>query len=331
VRIGIIGAGALGGTFAALLVRAGHDVAVTARGDGLAGIAAAGIRLTGGFGVVHSVVGVSERLSERPDLALICTKAQDAEGAIAANADVLDGAPVVVVQNGLEGVDTARRLLPHSECFGALSIIAANYTDPGVVNVTTAAPTYLGRGNGPPDPETRRLASLLSSAVPVIAIGDFTGAQWTKLLVNMLNALPAITGRSVQETIGDPGLRRIVTASMRETVRVGVARGIRFGRLQGLGDRRLRIFARLPLALGGLLPRLMVLRMGSAPNLGSTLQSLRRGQRSEIDFLNGALVREAAAAGGVAPVNATITALVHEVERTGRHLQPDEVMAAVPL
>jgi 2-dehydropantoate 2-reductase len=329
VRIGIIGAGALGGTFAALLARAGHDVEVTARGAGLEAIRSGGIRLTGGFGEVQARVAAGEVLAERPELVLVCTKAQDAEGAIAQNASLIDGVPVVVVQNGLDGVDTAARLLPRSSCMGVLSMIAANYTEPGVVRVTTTAASYLGRGDGPADEESRRVAAILSGAVPVIAIDGFRGAQWTKLVVNMLNAVPAIVGRSVQEVIGDRRLRRAVAASMRETVRVGIARGVRFGALQGLGDRRLRLFARMPVAIGQVLPWMMGVRMGGVPNLGSTQQSIRRGQPTEIDHLNGVVVREAAAAGMTAPVNAALTALVHEVETSGSFLPAERVLAVL--
>ncbi|UIP58211.1 ketopantoate reductase family protein [Agromyces marinus] len=329
MRIGIIGAGALGGTFAALLTRAGHDVEVTARGAGLEAIRAGGIRLTGGYGEVHARPAAAERLSARPDLVLVCTKAQDAAAAITANADAIDGVPVVVVQNGLDGVAAAERLLPASSCMGMLSIIAANYTEPGSVRVTTAAASYLGRGDGEPDGEVRRVAALLSGAVPVVAVANFRGAQWTKLVVNMLNAVPAIVGRSVQDVLGDRALRRVVTASMRECVRVGIAGGIRFGALQGLGDRRLRLFARLPLAIGQVLPWLMRVRMGRVPNLGSTQQSLRRGQPTEVDFLNGAVVRAADAAGLAAPVNRALTALVHEVESAGTPLPADRVSAVL--
>lgn len=330
MKIGIIGAGALGGTFAALLTRAGHDVEVAARGAGLEAIRASGIRLSGGYGDVLARVAAGERLTVSPDLVLVCTKAQDAAAAIESNARLIDGAPVVVVQNGLDGVATAARLLPRSSCMGLLSIIAANYTEPGVVRVTTPATSYLGRGDGAADAESARIAAVLSSAVPVVAIEGFRGAQWTKLVVNMLNAVPAIVGRSVQDVVDDRRLRRIVTASMRETVRIGIARGVRFGTLQGLGDRRLRLFARLPLSIGQMLPRLMRLRMGAVPNLGSTQQSVHRGQPTEVDFLNGAVVREASVAGLDAPVNRALTALVHEVERLGAPLAVERVLADVP-
>jgi len=327
MRIAVIGAGALGGTFATLLSVAGHDVTVTARGTGLTAIREHGIRLEGGFGPATAHPHALERLVEAPELALVCTKAQDAESAISDNAAMLDGAAVIVVQNGLDGVDTARRLLPRSDCFGALSIIAANYTEPGLVTVTTAAPTYLGRGSGPVNAATQRWQQVLAEAVPTQAIDNFVGAQWTKLVVNMLNALPAVTGLSVQDVVANPGLRRVMTLSMREAVRVGMRRGIRFGAMQALGDRRLRAFSALPAVAGQLLPLMMRARMGSVPNLGSTLQSVTRGQRTEVDYLNGAVVREAAASGTTAPVNALITALVHEVEERGAFLAPADVLA----
>lgn len=327
MRIGIIGAGALGGLFAALLSRAGHDVEVTARGAGLDAIREHGIRLSGAYGDVHARVAAGERLERPADLVLVCTKAQDAEPAIAVNRELVDGTPVIVVQNGLDGVDTAERLLPSSRVYGLLTIIAANYTEPGEVRVTAPAASYLGRGDERPGDEAMRLAQVLSAAVPVVAIPGFRGAQWTKLVVNMLNAVPTIVGRSVQEVVGDARLRRVVTASMRECVRVGIARGTRFGSLQGLGDLRLRVFARLPLGVGQVLPWLMARRMGPVPNLGSTQQSVRRRQPTEIDHLNGAVVREAAIAGVDARVNRSLVSLVHEVERDG--FLPDERVLAV--
>ncbi|MCY7412054.1 MAG: ketopantoate reductase family protein, partial [Salinibacterium sp.] len=142
-----------------------------------------------------------------------------------------------------------------------------------------------------------------------------------------------------QEVVAHGGLRRVMTASMREAVRVAAASGIRFAPLQGLNDALLRGFARLPLWAGQALPSVMSARIGSVPNPGSTLQSIRRGQLTEIDYLNGAVVRAAEAIGAVAPVaesigavapvNAALVGLVHEVERSGEFLRPSEVVARV--
>ncbi|MFU8945799.1 ketopantoate reductase family protein [Mycetocola zhadangensis] len=334
MRIAVIGAGALGSTFAALLDRAGHEVILVARGAQLEAVRENGVRLSGGFGEwqttrLTAVPRLDQEDTGPVDLVLFAVKAQDTAAALDEHGDTVAGAPVLVIQNGLDGVRAVSAALPDSSCIGALSIVAASYLEPGSVTVTTPATTYLGRGTGQPDAEVRHLEAELGEALRLSAIGNFVGAQWTKLLVNQLNALPAITGESVQSVIAHRSLRRIMTRSMRETVRTGVATGIRFGSLQGLGNRRLRLFAYLPITLGEALPLLFRARMGSVPNPGSTLQSIKRGQRTEIDFLNGAVVRQARAIGRSAPVNEALTALVHRVEESGEFLTPDEVLRAV--
>jgi len=155
------------------------------------------------------------------------------------------------------------------------------------------------------------------------------GAQWTKLVVNQINALPAITGMSAQEVIAHRGLRRLLTRSIRESVRAAQAGGVRFAPMQGLNDGMLRMLAKMPLSIGQLLPQLMKVRMGATPNPGSTLQSIRHGQVTEIDFLNGAVVEAGERAGVETPVNRALVELVHEVERTHAFVSPDHVLRRV--
>ena len=189
----------------------------------------------------------------------------------------------------------------------------------------------LGAGPGCNRELFERIADILGDAFPIERIDDITGAQWTKLLINHVNALPAITGLSVQEVIAHRGLRRIMTASMRETVRIAQSIGVRFERVNGVSGAVLGLVGRLPLALGEFFPRVLAKRLGTVPNPGSTLQSMRRGQLTEIDFLNGAVVAAAADAGLEAPINAGIVALVHEVEGTREFLSPAEVMLRIPV
>jgi 2-dehydropantoate 2-reductase len=325
MRVGIIGAGAVGGVIAALLSRAGHEVEVTARGDNLEAIRTGGLRLTGAWGEHTAPVLAGGRLSRSPDLAIVATKATDAERALRDNAEWLSGIPVVVVQNGMRGVTTARAVLRHSDVIGGLAMFAASYLGPGQVSVTTAGATYLG--NDDPGLEVQYAAGILGAAMPVTVTHNFAGAQWSKLVVNQINALPAITGLSVQATIADRRLRRVLTKSMQEAVRVSLASGVRFARLQGLSHGLLALFRRLPAPLAQALPLMMKWRMGSTPNPGSTLQSIRRGQKTEIDYLNGAVVEAGRGVSVPTPVNAAITAMVHEVEKTGAFLSPDEVVA----
>ena len=329
MKIGVIGAGAVGGTIAALFDRAGHDLEVTARGDNAAAIARDGIRLDGAFGEHLARVDVSMTLARRPELAFVTTKAQDAESAMRPAARILDGVPVVVVQNGLDGVRVARETLPSSHVLGALTSLAASFVSPGAVTVTASGGTVLGRANDLAGMPCLFAERALRQVMPVTSVEDFTGAQWTKLIVNQVNALPAITGLSVQEVVADRRLRAVLTASMQEAIRTGLARRVHFGALQGLTHTMLQIAARTPGAVAQFLPSLLARRMGDVPNPGSTLQSVRRGQPTEIDYLNGAVVRAAEEGGGSAPVNATLVRLVHEVEAGRPFLGADDVVAAV--
>ncbi|QDZ13442.1 ketopantoate reductase family protein [Humibacter ginsenosidimutans] len=324
MRIGIIGTGAIGGTIAALLDRAGHQVSVTARGEGLAAIAEHGLRFDGAWGEHVATVTASETLVATPDLAFVCTKAQDASAALRENAEHLRGITVVIVQNGLEALEVAAGILPDAELVGALALYASQYVEPGHVTVTATGSTYLGAGAGEPSDAARSAAGILGQVMPAFATPNFLGAQWTKLVVNMVNAMPALTGLSVQQTIADRRLSRVVTASMRETTRIGFASGVRYATLQGLSNPLLRVFSALPLWAARSLPTLMARRMGSVPNLGSTLQSRRRGRTTEIDYLNGAVVRAAAAIGRPAPVNAAIVEAMQGLEPTGEFLTPEQ-------
>lgn len=329
MRVAVIGAGAVGGAIAAVLARGGHEVEVTARGDHLGAIREHGIRLSGAWGDYTAIVQAAETLTRGPELVIVATKAQDASAAITDNVRLLRGIPIVVVQNGLGGVATARKAAPRSDVVGALALFATSLVSPGTIAVTTGGHTYLGGGDGEHDVPARYIAGTLGEVMPVSIVSNFEGAQWTKLIVNQINALPAITGLSAQEVISHNGLRRIMTASMRENVRIGLRSGVRFEKLQGLSHRRLRLFSVLPLWIGQLLPLLIRIRLGKVPNPGSTLQSVRRGQATEIDYLNGAVVRAAEKIGRSAPVNAALVELVHEVESSREYLSPTAVVERV--
>ena len=248
---------------------------------------------------MHAHVAAAETLTTPPDLVLVCTKAQDAEAAIAANAALIDGVPVVVVQNGLDGVATAARLLPRVVVHGpavdhrrqlhrARRRAGHDARRRATSGAATARPTTSAVG----------WPRVLSEAVPVIAIDGFRGAQWTKLVVNMLNAVPAIVGRerAGRRRRSPPAprghrrrcARRCGSASPAASASARCRASATGGCASSPGCRSRRAGA----AAGS-----MRVRMGGVPNLGSTQQSLRRGQPTEIDFLNGVVVREAAAVG----------------------------------
>lgn len=321
MRIGVIGAGAIGGALAARLDALGHDVFVTARGAHLESIRRCGLRLTGRWGEHTAHIVADERLRDVPELAIVATKAQDAEAAIIANRADIDGLPVLVIQNGLDGRATASRLLPAATVLGGIASYGANIAEPGHIDVTTTGPLLIG---GEDTFAAGRVVDVLAEAAPTRRTADIEGAEWTKLLVNHVNALPAITGLSIQQTLADRQLARVVAVTMREAIDVADALGVRFQPVQGLDARNLRLLRRLPLPIATKLPMRIGRRMGPVPNVGSTLQSIQRGARTEIDYLNGAVVAHGEKAGVPTPVSRRVVELVHEIEGGRGFLSPGD-------
>ena len=323
-HVGIIGAGSIGGLIAALLAADGNTVSVTARGQNLERIRDHGIHVTGGFGEHLQRVGAAPALPD-VDLVILAVKAPDTESALAAN-PIARQRPVLTIQNGLAPHERAAALLGHDRVAAAIATTAANLIAPGRIDITAAGRLFVG------GPESARFVNVLTPAVPGTAlIDDIIGAQWTKLVINMVNAVPALVGRSVQESIATPELCKIITASMRETVRVGRSLNVTFQPLQGLTPALLTLLAHAPLSLASLLPQRIARAMGTVPNLGSTQQSVNRDQRTEIDYLNGAVVEAAQRSGATAPVNAAITAMMREREERAEPFSTAEVTRRVPL
>ena len=331
MRIAVIGAGAVGGLMAALAARAGHEVLVTARGEHAAAIAASGLHVDGGWGEwVAAVELVRSIPNETGDLLVLATKAHDSAAALAPWSQH-DGTPVLVLQNGLGGEQAVRDALPHSPVAIGLALFAVSLTAPGRITVT--GPNGLTLGGDPAAVEV--VEPLLRSALPgngspgstaeLVLAPDIRGAQFTKLLVNQVNALPAITGLSVQQTVADPALRDVLARGMVETVAVGDAADVAWGRIGGVDAEAVASIRTGGTAAADELARALAAGMGDVPNPASMLQSIRRGRTTEVDQLNGAVVALGARLGVATPVNAALVALVHEVERTGAHLAPADL------
>ncbi|MFM6981413.1 MAG: ketopantoate reductase family protein [Microbacteriaceae bacterium] len=328
MRLAVIGAGAVGGTLAALASRAGHDVTVVARGEHSTAIERHGLSVAGAFGQSTSNPRVAQTISagQKFDLVIVAVKAHQTASALGGN-DISAGTPILVVQNGLGGFDVVREYFPENPAAIGLALFGATIVEPGRVNVTYAASLVVGGDSA----ACKATKSILGAHLRVRLARHPEGAVWTKLVINAVNAVPAMTGLSVQRTIAHPMLRRIVTALMRETARIGFARGEKFADLGAVSAADVRFIALAPLFLSQIIPLRLAAKMGDVPNFASTMHSIRRGRTTEVDFLSGAVVQEAAAINRDAPVNRTVTELIHEVERTGVFMEPDEVIDRVPL
>ncbi len=328
--IAIIGAGAIGSALGALLHRAGHEVTLIARPAQAEAIRRDGLRVEGALGEFTVPVGAAEALDFRPALALLTVKTQDVLAAVQANRAFLEGMPVVSFQNGVRSDELLAGVLAPQQIVSAVVNIHANYLVPGTVTLLYPGPVVLGRPFGPNDAQTEAIAATLRDAVPTRLSDNIRGVHWLKLIMNLNNAFPALTNATFQQIYADPALRLLAVKTMLEGVRVARRAGIRLESLPDTSAVLIRMVDWLPLWLAARVAAAKARRLESRwPLLGSTLQSLQRRRPTEIDYLNGEVVRLGRELGVATPLNAVLVEMVHEVERSGRFQEIGALPAAI--
>ncbi|HMD90759.1 MAG TPA: 2-dehydropantoate 2-reductase [Anaerolineaceae bacterium] len=329
-QIAIIGAGAIGSTIGGLLSRAGHEVTLIGRSAHLKAIAENGLILNGSLGTLIVHPNTAEVLDFRPDFAFLTVKTQDVLSALETNQSHLDGAPLVTFQNGVQSDELVATRLPKDQIISVVVNTGATYLSPGTVTVSYTGSLIVGCPFGAPDSRLETLAGILNAAIPTRVSSNILGAHWLKLIVNLNNALPAITNWTVPQVMADPFLRQLSIRVMREGLQVVNRAGIRLESLADVSVSSIQMIAKLPIPLASLFLASNTRRLKNEwPLLGSTLQSLRRGRPTEIDYLNGEIVRVGRQHNTPTPLNAAIVDMVHQVERTGQYCQTEAIRAFI--
>lgn len=339
-RVAIWGAGAIGGFLAARLSEQGHDITLVARPDQASAINREGLRLIMADGIARTYrIRAVTAIEGEPDVILLTVKTQDLPAACEQVRAQTSRAPVVAMQNGIEPDEIAAEALSRERVLGASVMCATNYLRPAEIEVLFEGWIILGEPFAAPGPRTEQIRDILNTVVPTYITSSMRNARWTKLISNLNNGLAAATGRTMPELATTRLGRKLSVRLMKEGSQVARACGARLDRHyygRGLGGDRPRengnasIVALLqsvvtsvvvvaPEAVGS---RVLALagasRFSKLPIRGSTWQSLQRGKPTEIDYLNGAVVRLGAAHGVPTPWNARVVDAVHTVERTGR-------------
>lgn len=329
-RIGILGAGAIGSVLGAFLRRAGEDVTLIGRPGHLEAIRRDGLQVDGVLGSFTSEVATSERLDFTPDYTFLAVKSQDVSEALRENQTYLKDTTLVTFQNGVRGDELAAEFVPRGQIVSAVVNISASYLEPGKVTVVFPGSLVIGRPFGENGPDLNPLAGILNQAAPTRVSSNVMGAHWLKLIFNLNNAFPALLDMPLHEIYEDAYLRELAARVMQEGLRATRRAGIRLASLPEASVGLFRILGILPPRLAGWLVASSLRRIQSEwPQLGSTLQSLRRGRPTEVDYLNGEIVRLGERTGGRTPLNAAVVRMVHQVEKTRTYLSSGEIRAEV--
>ncbi|MEN9903677.1 MAG: 2-dehydropantoate 2-reductase [Pseudomonadota bacterium] len=294
MKIAIMGAGGVGSYYGGLLARAGCSVTLIARAGHAEAVRRAGLRLqTTSFDQTVAIdADTDPQAVAGADWVLVCVKAGDTEGAAKAMAPHLrDDALVLSLQNGIDNAERLQALLPLQRVEPVLVYAAVELAGPGHVRHHGRGELVIGIG-----PDSDAVAAFFKHAgVPVEVLPDIRVAQWSKLMVNCAyNALSAISRLPYGRMIQGPGVEATMREAVAECLAVARAEGVE---LPADSWERVR-------ALADAMPT----------QQSSTAQDLARGRRSEIDHLNGHVVRRGEALGVPTPVNRALHALVRLLE-----------------
>ena len=299
LKVAVMGAGAVGCYYGGMLARAGHDVTLIARPVHVAAVAQNGLRLqTAAFDEqVRVAASLDASAVQGASLVLFCVKSLDTESAGAQIAPYL--APdtlVLCLQNGVDNADRLRSVLPQHAVAAAVVYVATEMAGAGHVR-------HHGRGELVMEPSSAAAGlrseavaqALTAAGMPTQLSGNVRGELWAKLIINCaFNAVSAITQLPYGKTVVGAGVPDVMRDVVAECLAVAKAEGVH---VEGDVDAAIRkIFETMP------------------NQFSSTAQDLARGKRSEIDFLNGLVVRRGDALGIATPANRVLWALVKLME-----------------
>lgn len=331
MKIGVFGAGSIGCYVGGrILAAGGAEVVFVGRAKLRDQLAASGLTVQD-FDGPRAVIA-PERFTfatEAKALAdcevvLCCVKSQHSPEAGRALAAVLPpGVTVVSLQNGVRNPAILRELLP------AQKVLASIVT----WNVIVVEGAYRRATSGPLIIETAPVAlsaAFRAGGIPVEEHGDLAAEQWTKLIVNLNNAISALSDASTPTLLLDSGYRKVIAVVVEEGVRAVKAAGLKLARWNGLPIGLLPMVLRLPT---GIVKLLIGAQLKVDPSARSSMwQDLDARRSTEVDFLNGEIVRVAQRSGGKAPLNARIVELIRAAETKAAgspRMSPDALWLAL--
>ncbi|MQY10395.1 hypothetical protein SRB5_05030 [Streptomyces sp. RB5] len=324
-RFAVLGAGSIGCYLGGHLAAAGYEVTLVGRPAAMDVLREKGLTLSSSVRPPRRIEPGDLRLATGPegvagaDYVLVTVKTHDTEAAAKDLAGHLaPGAVVVSFQNGLHNAATLRAALPGHTVLAGMVPYNVLQSEPGTVHQGTA-------GKLMTEPDEALVTAFRAAGLAIVPRTDMAEVQHAKLLMNLNNAVNALSGIPLRDQLGQRAYRRCLALCQREALAAYRAAGIRPAQL---GPTRPGV---TPYVLG--LPDAIFRRVAAATlrvdahARSSMWEDLQRGRATEIDTLQGEIVSLAAAHGLRAPANARLVELVHEAERSPRQWTGPELYA----
>ena len=298
MKIAVMGAGGVGGYFGARLAQSGSDVTFIARGAHGAAIREKGLKVFSANGdvLVQPAKAVSDPAMVGPvDLVMFCVKLWDVDAAAEACKPLIGpDTAVICFQNGVDAEERVAAVLGGRHAVGGVAAIAALIEEPGVIrHMGTMAWLKYGEMDGRASPRLQDFDEACGKAGFEASISpDITVDIWRKFaFLAPLAGATAATRMPIGPILAEPDTRRLFAGLIAETVAVGRAKGARLE--DGIEDKQVAFAEGLP-----------------GEMKASMLGDLERGNRLELEWLTGAVVRLGRELGVSTPVSDTIYAVL---------------------
>lgn len=302
MKITIVGPGAVGSLFGAFLLRSKEDIHFLDHNqERTQRLKKDGIKIEGQSGSRHydnidiatnpKDIGIS-------DLVIVCTKSYDTEDAIKhAKPLIGDNTQVLTLQNGVGNVQILEDVVGEDKVIGGVTNQGANVTAWGRVVHAGRGDTVIGRSDKKTLGGIRDVAKIFNKAGFQTKISkDINSIIWSKLIINVgINALTAITRLNNGRLLEFDGTKQIMKKAVSEAVKVAKRK-------------------RVKLIYDDPIQKVELVCKATAKNVSSMLQDVLRRRKTEIDFINGAIVRQGANYNIPTPANEYLTNLIKTIE-----------------
>lgn len=330
LRVGIIGAGSVGCYVGAVLQMGGAEVSFLGRERIASMTAEFGLRITDFRGLDHHIKPTDLRfytdiaaMADR-DCVIITVKSGDTADIAADLAKIIDSRTVVVsLQNGVGNAELIRHAMPNNTVLPGMIAFNVIQGDKACFHAGTDGAVIIQESA-----VVQELASFFqASGTPFESHSDMRSVLWSKLLLNLNNPINALSGIGLKDELSQRAYRRCLAALQREALAAITAANIPIQKLTAVPAKWLPAVLSLPDFIFKQLAQPM---LAIDPLARSSMwEDLERGRKTEVEWLNGEVIRLAADHGISAPVNEQIRQLVQLAEQGGRRDYRGEELLAI--
>ncbi len=313
MKYAVIGLGAVGSIIAGLLSKNNENVILIGKKTQIEQIKKNGLKIsTNQSETIIENLNLSSKFAsvEKVDILFVCVKSQDTKKLFLELKEFLKEETVIVsLQNGVRNAEIINKIVKN-KVLSSVVLFNAVYKKPGNVDLSIRGGILLED-----DKKYSKIIDELfkNTDVKITLVENIKSYQWSKLILNLQIAVTALTGQTIKESIINKDSRKILAETMSEGVKIVDKSGVKLEKLPGLDPKKM--IKRLNM-LNSIFLRIGSKFLGVSKNARNSMwQSLARNKKTEIDFINGEIVKLAERNNLEAPINEKLVKYVKQAEK----------------